>query len=343
MKGLVKVFILLVFTLCLFRLFFWSGDYLTNLFHQAESSSTNNQLTFVGPKALDQYTIENLSRRPYLGSEFRIEKEISRQEKFSSHPFSFKTRGRKVTGLVNLPVSNGGPFPVVLLVRGYVDREVYRTGVGTSRVGEAFAAAGYVTLAPDFLGYGGSDPPSSEPLEERFQTYTTLLDLYGLVSASSSGQCQTSNIKCQMIYLWAHSNGGQIALTFLEITGQVLPTVLWAPVSKPFPYSILYYTDEAEDKGKWLRSVVSKFEQRYDVNRYSVTEYFGKIQSPILLQQGTKDEAVPQAWSDELSQNLRRLEKDITYEIYVGADHNLAGSWNEAVNKALGFFSSQSH
>ena len=38
--------------------------------------------------------------------------------------------------------------------------------------------------------------------------------------------------------------------------------ILWAPVSKPFPYNILYYTDEAEDRGKWLRGEIAKFEAR---------------------------------------------------------------------------------
>ena len=68
------------------------------------------------------------------------------------------------------------------------------------------------------------------------------------------------------IFFWGHSNGGQVALTILEITGKDYPTTLWAPVTKPFPYSILYYTDESEDKGKYIRRELSRFENLYNTD-----------------------------------------------------------------------------
>ena len=54
--------------------------------------------------------------------------------------------------------------------------------MGTKRVGEYFAENGYITLAPDFLGYGGSDSESENIFESRFQTYTTTLTLLTNVS-----------------------------------------------------------------------------------------------------------------------------------------------------------------
>ena len=44
-------------------------------------------------------------------------------------------------------------------------------------MGEYLSENGYITLAPDFLGYGGSDIESSNIFEARFQTYTTVLTL----------------------------------------------------------------------------------------------------------------------------------------------------------------------
>lgn len=331
-----RIFQLVVF-LFLFSVLIIAGNYLRSVIRLADSSIVNNRAIFVGPRFLDQYTIQSLGKRSFSGSDFRIEKTLSDNSTYTSYLFSFKTSLKKVTGLMNVP-KGFSPFPVVLMIRGYVDREKYTTGMGTQRAGEVFADKGYLTLAPDFLGYGGSDNPSVEPLEERFKTYTTLLDLYGLISEKQNGQCQMPNVKCEMLYLWAHSNGGQIALTFLEITGVSIPTVLWAPVSKPFPYSILYFTDDSDDHGKALRKVVSKFETLYDVNRYSISEYLNQIKAPILLQQGTKDESVPKSWSDELNKKLGILGKDTTYVVYEGADHNLLGSWSEAVKKDLEFF-----
>lgn len=326
----------------LISVFILTGTYLRNTIRLADSSVANNKTVFVGPRFFDQYTIQSLSERSFSGSDFRIEKTLSDNSTDTSYLFSFKTSAKKVTGLMNVP-KGSGPFPVVLMIRGYVDQKKYVTGMGTSRAGEFFSSKGYITLAPDFLGYGGSDNPSIEPLEERFQTYVTLLDLYGLINRLPESGPLTPGVEVEpsRIYIWAHSNGGQIALTFLEITGAEIPTVLWAPVSKPFPYYILYFTDEADDYGKSLRKVVSKFETLYDVNRYSISEYLNNIKAPVLLQQGTKDESVPKSWSDEFNRKLELLGKDVTYEIYEGVDHNLLGGWSEAVEKDLEFFSSR--
>ena len=49
--------------------------------------------------------------------------------------------------------------------------------MGTKKIGEYFANNGYITLAPDFLGYGGSDSESENIFESRFQTYTTVVSL----------------------------------------------------------------------------------------------------------------------------------------------------------------------
>ena len=102
-------------------------------------------------------------------------------------------------------------------------------------MGEYFRDNEYITLAPDFLGYGGSDSESSNIFESRFQTYTTVLTLLKSINKENFPNWDQKNI-----FIWAHSNGGQIALTVLEITGENYPTVLWAPVTESFPYSILF-------------------------------------------------------------------------------------------------------
>ena len=122
-------------------------------------------------------------------------------------------------------------------------------------------------------------------------------------------------------------------MTVLEISGKEYPTVLWAPVSKPFPYSILYYTDEAEDRGKALRKKLAEFERDYDVELYSLTNYLDSIKAPIQIHQGTLDGSVPIKWTDELVKQLK-----VDYLIYSGADHNLVGGWSQAVQKSIDFW-----
>ncbi len=270
-------------------------------------------------RPLDKYTIENLGKREYK-SEIFIGDEISP----GVFNFHFDSDGKKVTGLAHLPKKC--PCPVIAQFRGYVDKDIYQPGVGTRRTAEVFAKNGFISLAPDFLGYGGSDNPPNDVFEERFLTYVTGLNL---LSAISNWPLADPD----RVGVWGHSNGGQIALTVLEISQKKYPTVLWAPVSKPFPYSILYYTDEAEDRGKALRKKLAKFEEDYDVELYSLTNYLDRIKAPVSIHQGTADEAVPKKWTDELVKNLKA-----DHVVYPGADHNLVGSWSGAVQKGIDFW-----
>ncbi len=290
-------------------------------------------------KPLEKYTIESLSRRIFEGSDIVLEDTIETTGSYTVRKFSFNSDGKRVTGLAHIPqsASEANKVPVVVQFRGYVDREKYTPGEGTKKSAEVFARNGFISLAPDFLGYGGSASPSADIFEERFETYTTALNL--LASIKSLPMASSEKVG-----IWGHSNGGQIALTVLEVTQKSYPTTLWAPVSKPFPYSILYYTDEASDRGKLIRKRLAKFEESYDVELYAMVNYLDRITAPIQIHQGSADEPVPQKWSDELVSNLKiKNEKlKIEYFVYPGADHNMvgppAGGWNTVVSRDIEFF-----
>lgn len=292
-------------------------------------------------KPLDKYTFERLKETKFSSKPITFGKLIKDENNFVSYVFYFNTEGKKVSGLANIPKSQG-TYPVVVMFRGYVPKEKYTIGEGTKRAGEVFAQNGFITLAPDFLGYGESASPSASSIEERFQTYTTALTLLALLgNINSSLQRNEFNARADTgkIGIWGHSNGGHITLSILEITGEKYPTVLWAPVSKPFPYSILYYTDEFDDRGKMLRKVLSDFEKEYDVELYSPLNYYQWIEAPIQVHQGSADDAVPVKWSDELVETLEKLQKDIDYFVYPGDDHNLSpNGWSLAVERSILFY-----
>ncbi len=303
----------------------------------SKSNQTKSTLLLIKQRPLEKYTIENLAKTQIAAGEIKIEEILEEKEGFTSYLFSFdfdpRLQGkerRKVTGQLNLPIGDG-PFPLVVMLRGYVDQETYQTGTGTRRAAEFFAKNDLITLAPDFLGYGGSDTQAENIFEARFQTRTTVLAL--LASLHSIKVFDGANI-----FLWGHSNGGQISLALLEITGKGYPTTLWAPISKPFPYSILYYTDEAEDKGEYLRRELAEFEKLYDVNLFSIDNYFDRIVAFLQIHQGNSDEAVPVSWSNTLVKTLRNLKQEVTYFTYPGTDHNLRPSWDTIVGRDLRFF-----
>lgn len=300
------------------------------------------EVTQILEKPLEKYSFERLQKRNTDKSQIIIGELQKDEETFSSYLFYFKTNNQRVSGIINIP-KESGTYPVLVMFRGYVDKEIYTSGEGTRRTAEEFARNGFITLSPDFLGYGQSDNPSALSLEERFQTYTTALSLLDslptLNGALESVPDALITADISRTGLWGHSNGGHIALSILAITKKEYPTVLWAPVTKPFPYSILYFTDEFDDEGKSLRKVVADFEKDYDVFDYSPSTYYKWITAPLQIHQGTNDEAVPVRWSDQFVEQLNNLEIENEYYTYQGENHNFNnGYWEEVVNKNVLFY-----
>jgi len=288
-------------------------------------------------KPLEKYTIDTLSRRQYTPSPIVFGDPIATAPGYSVLPFSFTSDGKKVTGLAHVPMTPlSHKLPVIVQFRGYAERATYTPGLGTNHSAEVFAKNGFVSLAPDFLGYGGSDAGPDNGFEDRFETYTTALNFLASIPTISF-------VDPSHVFLWGHSNGGQIALTVLTILedkGKTYPTSLWAAVTKKFPYSILYYTDEFEDYGKALRKELAGFEQDYDTDLYAFSNYLDRIQAPLMFHQGTADEEVPERWSRDFVNEMREIEKTIKYYTYPGADHNLSTGWNTVVARDVEFFKS---
>ena len=300
-------------------------------------------------KPLLAYTFENLRKTTFPISNIKLNRPFSETPDSTAQIFYFETPvkpnstdNNTVSGLMNIP-KKSGKYPIIVLLRGFVPEEIYEPGVGTQHVAEAFAQHGFITLAPDFLGFGESSPTSADSFEARFQTYTTALTLLSSLSTLNDGlQASNSGISSDStkIGIWGHSNGGHIALSILELSGLPYPTVLWAPVSKSFPYSILFYSDDSKDHGKALRLVLAHFERDYDVDLFSPINYYSWIKAPISIYQGDIDDAVPLQWSQDLASILKENNVSAAYHVFNG-DHNMVPSWSEAVKSSISFFDSK--
>lgn len=305
-----------------------------------------------------QYTIPNLKTRRYAPSAITLEKIILETTEYTSLLFSYISNGKKITGQLNLPktafTNPTEPTPIILLIRGYVPQETYTTGIGTKNAAAVFAKNGYITISPDFLGYGDSDPEPENSWEARFIKPIQVIELITSLRTQTVFEYTSleKNLKAtsdlDKLGIWAHSNGGQIALTTLEILEQPIPTTLWAPVTVPFPYSVLFYTDEMNDEGRATRLWLSEFEKNYDPREFSLTQYLSSISGPIQLHHGETDDAALITWSNEFVEKIEKLNKlrendnqeiiDLTYYTYPNTNHNMVPSWNNAIQKDLSFF-----
>ncbi|MCJ7804651.1 alpha/beta fold hydrolase [Patescibacteria group bacterium] len=285
---------------------------------------------FNKPRPLEKYSFENLKKREYQGSEIKLEKVLQEENFYTSWLFSFQSDGKKVTGMLNLPKKQG-QLPVIVMLRGYADDEIYFTGLGTRKAAGVFAENGFITLAPDFLGFGGSDTSSLNILEARFERPITVLNLLASIKSLEKADPEK-------IFMWGHSNGGQIALSALEISQKPIPTVLWAPVAKGFPGSVLQYMGGMDDQGLKVKKAIDDFLNLYESKYYSIDQYWQDIKAPLQIHQGTADEYIQTEWTDNFVQTLKDLGKEVTYYKYPRNDHNLSRDWDTVVSRDLQFF-----
>ncbi len=248
--------------------------------------------------------------------------------------FRFMTEGKWISGMINGPVGmtrgEGGKRGAVIMVRGYADKEGYYSGFGSWRVADRLAAAGTATVSLDFLGYGKSDLESFDMLAARFEKVTAVMDLLATVS-------DLPFVDSNKVGFWAHSNGGQIVLSALEILGGNFPASLWAPMTNPFPQSILDTAADLDDGGMMVRKAVADFMKRYDARRYAFENYYDWIKSPILIHQGTADEWCRVDWQQKVVDGIGVAGGRAEMVIYEGDDHNLSKGWKQAVERDIRF------
>ncbi len=319
----------------------------------------NSQLTKELP--LQAYSINKLQQQSFPVEQAIVVKElIDANNQLEKWLFFYRSQGKNISGVINIATQNLNEqgvveLPAIIMLRGWVPAENYYPGLGTKNAAQAFAQAGFITLAPDFLGYGQSDSDLSDSWEARFIKPINVIDLintlktYPEIVIPEALASKTKKIIVQpQLAIWAHSNGGQIALSTLEILQTNIPTTLWAPVTAPFPYSVLFYSNDYEDEGKATRQLLSIFERDYDVFDFSITHHLDSLYGPIQIHHGLKDFVAPITWSDDFvkkieAENQHRLQSDqetieYNYYRYQEADHNLQPNWQTAINRDIAFF-----
>lgn len=332
--------ILAAIILAVISFYFFSNNATTktrDLFHLPSQTEKTQTLP------LSKYAVPMLLEADFTPSAITLADSLDLGIAPQARQFFFSdsfARDKRISGTITLPPAPG-TYPVLLLLRGWADEEIYYSGYGTKNAAAYFAQNGYITVAPDFLGYADSDPYADSPIEARFQTYTAAITLYsslGNLNTALSGAGLNYSINPEKVGVWGHSNGGQISLALLAVTGDPIPTTLWAPVTIPFPDNIVHYAADQDDRGALIRNLVHDFKSSYDESVFTPTNYLDRITAPMLLHQGTADDAVPVEWNDDFSKKMDSLGKDVIYHVYPGVDHNMRPSWGTVIRRDVEFF-----
>ncbi len=286
------------------------------------------------PDPYEALTISALAERDYGGGELLDLGILGSNPGFTRHLVSYPSDGLTINGFVDVPVGDG-PFPVVLVLHGYVDPDGYTVENYTARYAAAFANAGYIAIHPNYRNYAPSD---SGPNEFRVGYAVDVLNLIAIVNAQAGtgGLLQTANPDA--IFLWGHSMGGGIMLRVLTVGSDVQGAVLYGSMSGDERRNFEHIRDVLSDGSRGNEELTAPDEA---LQLISPIYYYGRIAVPVSIHHGDVDESVPLAWSLELCEQLEALGKQVECFTYHNMPHIFYGDNDELlIQRSIEFFES---
>ncbi|MCX7622287.1 MAG: alpha/beta fold hydrolase [Thermomicrobium sp.] len=280
------------------------------------------------PHPLAAYTIEGLRARTYPGGTIELLRTVAETETYTYYHVRYPSDGLRITGGLHVP-RRAGPFPVVVLCHGYIPPDQYWTGADTIQAADALARRGFLCLAPDFRGWGGSDPGPNY-----FRTGIVIDTLNAVSSLASLPQADPRRVG-----LWGHSMGGGLVAKVICIDDRIRGAVLYAPVSgwdldnirkwgdgaRPDDPLGPIYAEAARDEG-FLRATSPLF-------------HFHFVACPVQIHIGTADTVTPPEWSRAMRDSLLLAGKSVEYFEYPGEGHAFSPpAWNLFVERIVDFY-----
>ncbi len=266
-------------------------------------------------------SIQALQAREFRAGEIRLHQITERTATHTSYLMSYDSDGLRLTGTATLPTGTG-PFPVVVLNHGFFLPAMYDTGDGTRAVSNALAPRGFITLAPDYRGLGGSDSDGRVNFGARLEF---AIDVLNLVAAIES----LPEARTGPVGMWGHSLGADLALRAGEVNSAIGPIALWAPLSAWMDDLATYYRLPTSRGSADLRAALSP------------GNFVQYLRGPVAIHQGENDLVVRPAWARRLHEAL--LEANVASELVLhpGIGHELNLTAWRVVEQTADFFGEQ--
>lgn len=279
-----------------------------------------------------QFSIAALIARSYGGGQLADLGIMLAAQTFNRHLASYPSDGLTINGFVDVP-SGEGPFPVVLVLHGYVEPENYQVETYTSGYSAAFANAGYLVIHPNYRNYPPSD---SGPNEFRVGFAIDVLNLIAIVNAQAGQPGLLETADPDAIFLWGHSMGGGISLRAITVGADVQGVVLYGSMSGDERRNFEHIRDVLSDGARGNEELLASDEQ---LQQISPVFFYDRIQVPVSIHHGDLDDQVPFEWSLELCALLQSMNKPVECFTYHNMPHTFYGQ-NDLVliERSIEFF-----
>jgi dipeptidyl aminopeptidase/acylaminoacyl peptidase len=279
------------------------------------ATNTNTPAPSPTPDPYAGITIADLQARTYGGGEIEIEGVLGIEDEFIRFLISYESDGVKIFGFMNLP-NGDGPFPLIVVVHGYVTPKNYRTLAYTTPYADALARAGYFVFHPNYRNH----PPSEEgPNPFRVGYAIDVLNLVAILDEGSGHPGLLEIAFPNIIGLFGHSMGGGITLRSVTVNSGIDAAVLYGAISGD--ERVNYERD-----AYWTDGQGELETPEQDLHRISSIYHLEDIQAPLSIHHGLRDTVIPAEWSTDLCDRMMAIEKDVECFDYPGQPHLFSGS-----------------
>ena len=258
-------------------------------------------------------SIAGLAARPYGDGALQIDQVLRVTPAFTRTLISYLSDGLHIAGFMNTPVGPG-PFPVVIVLHGFIEPENYVLTPYTTAYADALARAGYLVIHPNLRNFPPSDDGS-----DLFRTGLAIdvMNLIALVKQQAGQPGPLALAQPDAIGLWGHSMGGGVALRVLTISPDVRAAVLASAVSGD---------DKANFDYLFRATKGAKGAEEYStpdevVAQIAPIHHLDQVQAPVSIHHGRQDPGIPVRTSEDLCQRLRILEKPAECFFYPNEAH----------------------
>lgn len=315
----------------------------------ATSTSTNQNEEEVldsdaSPIVESSLSIAKLRESAYPESKITIEQTLDSGSNYARYLASYQSEGNKIYALLTVP--RGAPpksgWPAIIFNHGYIPPAEYRTTERYIAYVDGFARNGYMVLRPDYRGHGDSEGKPSGAYGSNNYTIDVL--------HATSALKEYEGVDPKRIGMWGHSMGGFITLRSMVSRNDIKAGVIWAGVVGSYPDLLNNWrrSNASPPPGAPTRtpSWRSRFTTLYGSpeenpsfwNSISANSYLADISGSIQLHHGTADTSVPVAFSQTLAKQMQTAGKKVELYTYAGDDHNIANSFNTAMQRSVDFF-----
>ena len=250
---------------------------------------------------------------------------------FTRNLVTYASDGLTIYGFMNTP-TGPGPFPVIIVLHGYVEPSQYGILTYTTRYADALARAGYIVIHPNLRNF----PPSDEG-EDVFRTGMTadILNLIAIVQTQGGQPGLLAAADPQRIGLWGHSLGGGLALRVITISPLIKATLLYAALSGDEQRNFDYVYRASGGR----RGAVEYHTPPEMVHEISPLFHLERVQGAVSIHHGADDAGIPLFIAADLCERLQTLGKTVECFTYAGQGHIFAGRSDELlIQRSLDFF-----